>query len=308
MSDTGESQTSEQSAKKRWENSIVPFGLGVGLAAVVAAISAYSFVRTEIDARVDERVQVALPAILSTDPVIEILREQREQIQDAQSELAQYRSDTRASLELTETRVDEAVADVKAQEAQALQATETLQARIRDLNQTVDDSRVLDQIDARADAALRNLDEKLIARLEFPADAVVAFAKARPRGMAPNGPTDDPCPQGWTRYQDADGRFIIGVGPDDSPFKEGGAREHVLAPIELPGHQHNIVVSGAQTNRLVDSSRFDSGSGNSPTVHDQGKRHPYASPQTLTTESTGGNAAHNNLPPYIALYFCKKSG
>ena len=79
----------------------------------------------------------------------------------------------------------------------------------------------------------------------------------------------------------------------------GGTEGHVLTVTEMPGHTHALDLT---------SVGDDGKTGNLAFIEqkDGRKRH--------TTYSTGGNAGsktaapHNNMPPYVALYFCKKTG
>ena len=89
----------------------------------------------------------------------------------------------------------------------------------------------------------------------------------------------------------APGRTLVCVDENDTAFntsgKMGGAKTHTLTVAEMPSHGHRVKssnsasgsASGAQPysgGNLVDSSTY--------------------------LENTGGGAAHNNLPPYIAVY------
>ncbi|WP_419739126.1 phage baseplate protein [Ruegeria sp.] len=139
---------------------------------------------------------------------------------------------------------------------------------------------------------------KLIGAL--PANAVVAFD-------VPNG-----CPHGWSVFQQAQSRVLIGVGPGQvssgnklSSYnyrEEGGYERVTLDKSNLPKHQHgyNDIYwsevggrSSALTNALGnkgDSDRDNSG-------HEIRRQ---------TAETGEGNPV-DTMPPYIALYFCKKN-
>ena len=65
----------------------------------------------------------------------------------------------------------------------------------------------------------------------------------------------------------------------------GGAATHTLATTEMPAHNHNFVnskVGGTGTTQWV----WASGGGNN----------------TTAITNTGGGQAHNNMPPYLAVY------
>lgn len=126
------------------------------------------------------------------------------------------------------------------------------------------------------------------------ANAVVAFDQ--------NG-----CPDGWVQFTDAAGRAIIGAGngtpsggtptPQTSrTYREHGGEEAVtLTEAHIPNHYHNVPFVPEVSNL----------SGNSYPVMSSLK-HSATARSHVATGSYGASGAHNNMPPYIALYFCKK--
>ena len=128
----------------------------------------------------------------------------------------------------------------------------------------------------------------------FPSGAVVAFDR------------EDGCPSGWSEYRDADGRFIVGTGRhsvhdaygnvlDELEFgAEGGERTHRLKVKEMPEHHHRHWFSNGAGSDDAPDADFR--------PHESGGR-DYA--QRRDTTATGDNKPHNNMPPYIALRFCR---
>ena len=118
-----------------------------------------------------------------------------------------------------------------------------------------------------------------------PSGAVMAFATTCPK-------------EGWTSYNEADGRFILGVGT--GPLKqfvglhtEGGEEEVTLKLSQMPKHQHLLPVSKNHPEKEW-GVKADTSKGNwTGTAH-------------RSSDFRGGSKPHNNMPPYIALYFCKK--
>ncbi len=120
------------------------------------------------------------------------------------------------------------------------------------------------------------------------------------------------CPElgtGWTVFEEGAGRFIIGVGgkyelpyvAGEPKYQIGGAEERNIALTSMPEHRHTLpmhttgeeaphVRGGAATTDFFQHRVFVTGTTNH------------------VTASTGGKVPHNNMPPYIALYFCKKEG
>ncbi len=133
-----------------------------------------------------------------------------------------------------------------------------------------------------------------------PAGAVIAFD-------LPSG-----CPLGWRdvglrESERFAGRMLIAVGPRVDREKGqttlarklndfGGTESHKLTVEELPKHSHPL-------NRVDGDDRTGG-------KFFQGGDAPREAlrPSAGTTLGAGGGLAHNNMPPYIALFFCKKEG
>jgi|11_taG_2_1085331.scaffolds.fasta_scaffold01153_6 microcystin-dependent protein len=101
------------------------------------------------------------------------------------------------------------------------------------------------------------------------------------------------------------GRTLIGVDTSQSEFdtvqETGGSKTHTLTENELPSHDH--------------ISPMSNGAGYSPpfgtsSISSSAIRH-WDDVQSVTsapnTSDTGGDAAHNNLQPYITVYFWKRT-
>ena len=139
-----------------------------------------------------------------------------------------------------------------------------------------------------------------------PVGAVVAFD----RGFG--------CPEGWTDFALARGRTIIGAssptaatgGLTRRQFQAvGGAEQHTLKPEEMPAHHHkphdpaDIFVAYRNKNSRENTHFNTQKEGGTGSLE-------YPSETALTggpNEASLGEASpHNNMPPFIALYFCKK--
>lgn len=103
----------------------------------------------------------------------------------------------------------------------------------------------------------------------------------------------------WVRF--AAGRTLVGYSASETEFnaveKTGGAKTHTLTIGQIPSHSHNAVHSGflEHNTNYATSQVMNFASGTY-------KR--YANPATA---STGGSGAHNNLQPYITVYFWKRT-
>ena len=101
---------------------------------------------------------------------------------------------------------------------------------------------------------------------------------------------------GTTWQAIAVGRMLIGVDPADPAVdvagETGGAKTHTLAVTELPAHTHTQRVmefaAGALSGVVRDTS--------ANTVVDDAQQ----------TGATGGGAAHNNMPPYVAVHMWQR--
>lgn len=118
------------------------------------------------------------------------------------------------------------------------------------------------------------------------------------------------CPEGWERYVEASGRSIIGTGLGDGLtnrqlLEQGGEENHTLTISEMPAHRHRMAMNEtrftgqAQNNFLGGSSTVEYGLGEDGNGHSHGEY-----PNIVGT--TGGGIPHNNMPPFIALTYCKK--
>ncbi len=90
----------------------------------------------------------------------------------------------------------------------------------------------------------------------------------------------------------AKGRTLVGVDENDSDFKSvkktGGEKTHKLTIDEMPSHtHHHNVYAQSSWNQL--GASCPKGCGNTA---DWGNE----------TEKTGGDKAHNNMPPYFTCY------
>lgn len=116
----------------------------------------------------------------------------------------------------------------------------------------------------------------------------------------------DLCPKGWISFK-VPGHVIVGAGAD-SPYRfrdQGGEAKHTLTVGEMPSHEHHVrdFEWGHTVNK--DDSQVK------PRI-DVDDGHPWEDRPgnplfgRLVTDAKGKGEAHNNMPPYIALYFCKK--
>lgn len=144
---------------------------------------------------------------------------------------------------------------------------------------------------------------------DIPRGAVIAFDR--------DDLDADSCPPGWEPFTMARGRTIVGAGdPAAAPAKfgfdengialthrvhrqHGGEEAHVLSAAALPEHAHELAENFAGVlSRIANGG--DKGFQWKEGVDEFG--------YSVRSGTVGEGAAHNNMPPFIALYFCKKGG
>ena len=104
----------------------------------------------------------------------------------------------------------------------------------------------------------------------------------------------------WARIQ---GRFLLAEGNSYSAGSTGGEATHKITQNELPSHHHTgLYWSGDSTKGTP--INLNIGTGNvylAPSWTGGGSGSP------IYTGSAGGGAAHNNMPPYLAVYMWKRT-
>jgi hypothetical protein len=104
----------------------------------------------------------------------------------------------------------------------------------------------------------------------------------------------------WSEY--GQGRVLVGKSAEaefDTIGKTGGAKTHTLTTAEMPIHKHSVY--GFQTDPVVRPNN----EGGGIALDDQGRWSML--PSSLQgVQNTGGGTAHNNLQPYIVVYFWKR--
>ncbi len=141
--------------------------------------------------------------------------------------------------------------------------------------------------------------EALAAASAIPSDAVVAFDS--PRG----------CPVGWSPFSQADGRMIIGATTGKSGLsrrfygEEGGAESVALDQRQLPRHAHPPAEGMAHVWVFEDKARGNLNM--DPRFNPNTMGGWFHRDSAIQTGEAGGGQPHDNMSPYLALYFCKKN-
>ena len=106
----------------------------------------------------------------------------------------------------------------------------------------------------------------------------------------------------WVEF--GSGRVPVGQDTSEANFntmeETGGAKTHLLTKNEMPSHNHIV------------NTRYGGGNDNQPYRNyipaTNMSGWPSLTPSELNTTSQGGNAAHNNLQPYIVVKMWKRTG
>ena len=103
--------------------------------------------------------------------------------------------------------------------------------------------------------------------------------------------------QTWERY--AKGRTLVGVDENDTDFstadKTGGEKMHALTEKEMPRHRHSIIGYSSSGNDYSHSDASLSFSYNTTLKGWSGY-----------TVSAGEGTAHNNMQPYVTVYYWRR--
>jgi hypothetical protein len=98
------------------------------------------------------------------------------------------------------------------------------------------------------------------------------------------------------------GRTLVGFDSTQTEFdtveEVGGSKTHTLTESELPSHTHNTLSSYQTQVEVI---------GSSTVTITEADRSGDGADVDIATSSTGGGAAHNNLQPYITVYFWKRT-
>lgn len=99
----------------------------------------------------------------------------------------------------------------------------------------------------------------------------------------------------WERIQNC---FLLAAGSSYAAGTTGGEAEHTLTVDELPAHSHRYQTSyGTAAATETTNGKFQAGAANNGWNYDQ----------SGSIYKSGSDAAHNNMPPYLAVYVWKRT-
>ena len=103
----------------------------------------------------------------------------------------------------------------------------------------------------------------------------------------------------WTRLKD---RFLLSAGNTYTAGSTGGEATHKLTESEMPKHSHSERIGWMDDHKTNNPLGIN---GTALTVISNPGNARVDDPQALTG-LTGGSQAHNNMPPYLAVYMWRR--
>lgn len=148
---------------------------------------------------------------------------------------------------------------------------------------------------------ITNFKDNLLADLIYPIGSIYMSANAVDPGSLFGGT--------WERVQ---GRFLLGADDTYTAGSTGGEAEHTLTVDEMPAHEGHLYSN-------FDNSGYADRGGDDNSYYVQSSASGYAkyadrpykvvSGNELVMQgyTRGGGLAHNNIPPYLAVYIWKRT-
>ena len=105
----------------------------------------------------------------------------------------------------------------------------------------------------------------------------------------------------WEQLKD---RFLLGAGDTYAAGATGGEAAHTLTTAETPNHSHSVTVDTATSWRVKYTSALDTANGTTGGAYLVDDKSLTSG--LLATSVSGSGNAHNNMPPYLAVYMWKR--
>lgn len=111
-------------------------------------------------------------------------------------------------------------------------------------------------------------------------------------------------------WQEIQGRFLLGRDGSHGAGSTGGEASHTLTVAELPAHNHSVNEQNVRGGQNGDYANSNGGGGLNG--WDYEPAHTNNGQRRITvpahyTNNTGSGSAHNNMPPYLAVYMWKRT-
>lgn len=102
-------------------------------------------------------------------------------------------------------------------------------------------------------------------------------------------------------WEQLSGQFLLASSSTYTAGSSGGSETVTLTVDQMPSHQHKPLYMDRTSYKLRNRGNFGGGSYSSA-VTTEG-----TSNNNIFTANTGGGKAHNNMPPYLAVYMWKRT-
>lgn len=106
----------------------------------------------------------------------------------------------------------------------------------------------------------------------------------------------------WSELQ---GRFLLGRSSSHAAGSTGGEEKHTLTSSEIASHNHLVAANADGDKTLSSGNRIGMYSTHSDLKYSL--RGSTAGASIGVTANSGGGQAHNNMPPYLAVYMWKRT-
>lgn len=115
----------------------------------------------------------------------------------------------------------------------------------------------------------------------------------------------------WERIKDT---FLLACGDTYDGGSTGGEATHKLTVNEMPSHthiqnshnhtqnRHRHEMRGSKTTGMSSGTYLRAGAGSEKDSEYTDYTTPTNNAATATNQNTGGSQAHNNMPPYLAVF------
>lgn len=106
----------------------------------------------------------------------------------------------------------------------------------------------------------------------------------------------------WEQIKD---KFLLACGDNHKVNETGGEEKHTLITSEMPSHSHGLYEVNPSTGGGSYKMNWDNGGHYNVKLSSCGyDEQGYWN--LIGMNNTGGNQAHNNMPPYLTVYMWKR--
>lgn len=103
-------------------------------------------------------------------------------------------------------------------------------------------------------------------------------------------------------------RFLIGCGDTYAAGATGGAATHTLSVAEMPTHGNHLYANAEWLGQGASGGKYLNTDANMSSYGSSGRGWVVSSNEAYPAGyTTGGGQAHNNMPPYLAVYIWKRT-